>query len=414
MLGNLFKPSAATLASPDDELRESLLGRATASGVRVTPNNALQLAVVYSCVRLLSFCVAGLPLNLYKRNGDDSEIATDHPLQELLHILPNDEMTSVDHRTMLMSSLLLKGTAYHETARDGRGTVREIIPLNPDKMLVDRSKKTGKLIYEYHDGDVRTIRPERMWRCNGFTTNGVLGLSPIGLARESIGLGLSAEQYGASLFANGGQTTGFIGFDADIKPDVRKDAQAAWNEEHRSRESWHKVPFLQGGAKWQSISLNAEDSQFLETRKFQRSEICGFFGVPPHMVGDLDKATFSNIEHQSIQFVVYSLTPWLERIEQSIYRDLLTPLERKQYYSKHKVEGLLRGDSKARGEFYKTLFGMGALTPNQILSLEEMNGTDGGDHRYMQTSMGRIDDNGNIIGTKNLDKGTQNAPNEAA
>lgn len=414
MLGKLFsRPSNATLASPDDALREALLGQPTASGAHVTPRNALQLAVVYSCVRLLSFTCAGLPFNLYRRDGINSEVATDHPLHELLHILPNDEMTSVDHRTMLMASLLLNGTAYNETARDNRGTVREIVPLHPDRMLVDRSKATGKLVYEYHDTDgMRPIRADRMWRINGFTTNGVLGLSPIALARESIGLGMSAEQYGATLFARGGQPAGFVSFDADIKKETRQDAQAAWNEEHRNRNNWHKVPFLQGGAKWQSISLNAEDSQFLETRKFQRAEICGFFGVPPHMVGDLDKATFSNIEHQSLQLVIYTLMPYLHRIEQSVYRDLLTPNERRQYYSKHKVEGLLRGDSKARSEFYRGLFNMGVLTPNQIMHLEEMNTVEGGDHRYMQTAMGRINENGDVVAPNNLKTGEPNAPDE--
>lgn len=415
MLANLFKPRAATLANPTDELREALLGSPTASGAHVTPSKALQLSVVYACVRLLSFSAAGLPFNLYRRKGDDSEAAVDHPLYELLHALPNEEMTSVDHRTMLMASLLLQGNAYHEFARDNRGVVRELWPLHPERMLVDRSKKTGKLIFEYHDtGGARQIRNDRMWRVSGFTTNGIIGLSPIGLARESIGLGLSAEQYGATLFANGGQPAGFISFGADIKPEVRKDAQGAWNDEHRNRESWHKVPFLQGGAQWQSISLNAEDSQFLETRKYQRSELCGFYGVPPHMVGDLDKATFSNIEHQSIQFVVYSLMPWLVRIEQSVYRDLLTPQERRDYYVRHKVEGLLRGDSKARGEFYRSLFNMGALTPNQIRLLEEMNSMEGGDHRYMQTALGRVDENGNVVAPNNIKQGGNDAQNEAA
>jgi len=404
MLSSLFaaKNQTSTLADPSDELREALTGgMATHSGVSVNPDNALKLATVYSCVRVLSFCASALPLNLYRRDGNNSHVATDHPLNELLHTLPNDEMTSVDHRTMMMASLLLEGTSFNEYARDGRGDVREIVPLQPSKMLVDRVKRTGKLIFEYHDGDVRKIRHDRMWRVCGFTTNGILGVTPIALAREAIGLGMSAEQYGASLFANGGAPSGFIGFDADIKPDTRKDAQKAWNDEHRNRESWHKVPFLQGGAKWQSITMNAEDAQFLETRKFQRSELCGFFGVPPHMVGDLGDATFSNIENQSLQFVIYSLLPYLVRIEQSIYRDLLSPSERKEYYAKNKVDGLLRGDSKSRAEFYRSLFNMGAISPNRIRELEEMNSVDGGDHRYIQSSMGKVDEQGNIIGGTN-------------
>lgn len=401
MLSKLFTASNSTLASPSDELREFFTGSNTASGANVTPDTAMHHAVVYSCVRLLSSCVAALPFNLYERGeGSDANVARAHPLNERLHMLPNSEMTSIDQRTMQMASLLLQGNAYHEYARDGRGRVAEIVPLLPQHMLVDRTKN-GKLHFEYHNGDVRTIRADRMWRIAGMSTNGIVGLSPITYARETIGLGMSAEQYGASLFQKGGQPPGFISFDADIKKEVRKDAQEAWNENHRTRDNWHKVVFLSGGAKWQSVSMNASDTQFLETRKFQRSEICGFFGVPPHMVGDLDKATFSNIEHQSLQFVMYSLLPWLTRIEQSIYRDLLTPQERQQYYAKHKVEGLLRGDAKSRAEFYRALFNMGALTPNQIRALEEMNAMAGGEHRYMQTAMGRIDENGNVIGGPN-------------
>lgn len=402
MLSSLFKPMAATLANPDDELREALFSRPTSSGVHVNSETAMRLATVYSCVRVLSSCMSALPLNLYRRDGDKTAVADDHPLQELLHILPNEEMTSVDHRTMLAAALFLQGTAFSELARDGRGRVREIVPLMSGPMMVSRNKTTGKLVYEYADTDGnRIIRPDSIWRVTGFTTNGITGLTPIGQAREAIGLAISAEAYGGALFANGGQMSGFISFDADIKRETRQDAQAAWNEEHRSREKWHKVPFLQGGAKWQSIALNAEDSQFLETRKYQRSEICGLFGVPPHMIGDLEKATFSNIEHQSIQWVVYGLMPWLTRFEQSVYRDLLTPSDRRQYYAKHKVEGLLRGDSKSRGEFYRSLFNMSAITPNQIAKLEDMNPFDGGDHRYMQGAMARVDENGDLVMANN-------------
>ncbi|MBN8431816.1 phage portal protein [Microbulbifer salipaludis] len=391
MLSKIFSAETSTLKSPSDDLLESLTGPQSAAGKSVTPDTAMRVAAVYSCVRLLSETLAALPLNVYRKQSDGNrEVATDHPLQMLLHDLPNEEMTSIDFRTQLMASLLLRGNAFSEVERDRAGRLRAAWPLNPDKMHVARSDRTNRLTFEYHDKGIQTIPASRMWRIAGLSTNGIIGLSPISQAREGIGLALALEEHGARLFSNGARPGGTLEVEGKLSDEAYDRLRTSWNNRHQGGANAHRTAILEEGTKWKQIGMSAEDAQFLETRKYQRSEIAAIFGVPPHMVGDLDKATFSNIEHQSIQFVVYSLLPWLKRIEQSIFRDLLSPVERQQYYAEHSVEGLLRGDAKARSEFYKNLFNVGALSINDLRRLENMNSIEGGDEHWLQLNTAPI------------------------
>ena len=390
----LFKPSTwfnSTLKNPDDALLDALTLNSS-SGVTVTEDKALRVAAVYSCVRVLSTTFAALPLHLKRDDGDSTVTAKDHPLNELLHILPNNEMTAYNHRQLIMSALLLKGTSFNEIARDGRGRVREITPLCGD-MNVTRSK-SGALVYEYEDG--RTFDSSRIWRISGYSDNGIIGRTPIELARETIGQAIAASEYGGNNFKNGGRPSGVLEIAQRLDPEQRKEVLDAWNRSHMGSGNSGKTALVHNGAKFTPISMSAQDAQFIETLKLQRTEIAGFYGVPPHMIGDLDRATFSNIEHQSLNFVIYSLLPHLVNFEQTVYRDLLTKEERKSYKAKFNVEGLLRGDSKSRAEFYKALHNMGAIQTNEIRAHENMNPVDGGDARYMQINMGKIDENGNI------------------
>ncbi|MFI2810150.1 phage portal protein [Microbulbifer sp. JSM ZJ756] len=393
LLRSMFSPSAetSTLKSPSDDLLDALTGPQSAAGKSVTPDTALRVAAVYSCVRILSDTVAALPFNVYRRQGDgDREVASKHPLQMLLHDLPNEEMTSIDFRTQLMAALQLRGNAYSEVERDRAGRVRGVWPVNPDKVWVGRSERTRRLVFEIHDGDIRTLPPERMWRIAGLSTNGIVGLSPISQAREGIGLSLALEEHGARLFSNGARPGGVLEVEGTLSDPAYERLRSSWSARHQGGANAHKVAILEDSTKWKQIGMSAEDAQFLESRKYQLREICAIFGVPPHMVGDLEKATFSNIEHQSIQFVVYSLLPWLKRIEQSVFRDLLSPMERQQYYAQHSVEGLLRGDAKARSEFYKNLFNAGAISINDMRRLENMNQIEGGDQHWLQINMAPI------------------------
>lgn len=392
ILNKLFQ--ASTLKEPSSELTEALTGgNQTASGKCVTPAQSLRVSSVYSCVRILSETIAALPLNLYERVGDqgDRRVARDNHLNDCLHVMPNSEMTAMDFRMYQMVCLLLRGTTFSEVHRARSGQMGEIIPLNPDDIHIGRSEKTKKLTFEDHSSGQRTIRNDKMWRICGMSLNGITGLSPIACAREGIGISMALEEHGARLFSNGAKPGGILEHPSKLSPQAHKMLLDSWNDAYKGAENSNKVALLQEGMKWHQLGMTAEDSQFLESRKYQRTEISAMYGVPLHMMGDLDKATFSNIEHQSIMLVVYTLLPWLKRIEQSIYRDLLIPSERKTLFAEHNVAGLLRGDAKARSEFYTSLFGVGALSINDIRRLENENSITGGDKHYLQMQQVPID-----------------------
>lgn len=386
LLSRLFKSSTFNNTNLFETSPSMIGGTTTVSGRCVTPEQSLRVSAVFSCVRILSETISALPLNLYRREGQngDRNIANQSALNNCLHVMPNQDMTAMDFRTFQMISLLLKGNAFSEVYRAKSGEIGEIIPLNPEAILVDRCKKTGKLVFEEHSNGKRLIPNRRMWRISGMSLNGIIGLSPISCAREGIGISLALEEHGGRLFSNGAKPGGILEHPGKLSDSAQQLLLNSWNEAYRGSKNANKVAVLQEGMKWHQLGMSSEDSQFLESRKYQRTEIAALFGVPLHMIGDLDKATFSNIEHQSIMLVVYTLLPWLKRIEQSIYRDLLIPSERKEYFAEHRVDGLLRGDSKARSEFYQSLFGVGALSINDIRRLENKNSIDGGDEHYLQ------------------------------
>lgn len=393
-----FKKKAdnSTLKSPDDLLLDALTGGNTSSaGVNVTDTKAMQVAAVNSCVRVLSTAFAALPLHLKRTDGQVTENAKDHPLYYLLHSSPNDEMIAYNHRQVIMDQLLYCGTSFNELARDGRGRVREITPLC-GTVKVDRDSN-GRLIYDFYDGKTnRLIQDRNIWRITGYTKNGIIGLSPLAVARETIGQAIAANDFGGSVFKNGGKLSGLLKVQQKLDPEQQKDILRAWNKSFSGSSNAGKTGLLHNGADFVQASMSLVDAQFLETMKFNRSQIAGIYGVPPHMIGDLERATFSNIEHQSIDFVIYSLLPYIVNFEQTVMRDLLAPSERLQYQAKFSVDGLLRGDSKARAEFYKAMHNMGALERNEIRAFENLNPIEGGDNTYMQINMGKIDDDGNI------------------
>lgn len=410
----LFKPSTwfrnASLSEPDDELIEALTGgNRSASGVHVTESKAMQVAAVNSCVRVLSTAFAALPLHLKVQDGDNLINAKDHPLYSLLHSMPNDEMVAYNHRQVVMDNLLYKGTSYNELAHDGIGRVREITPLTGE--VQSNRTKSGKLVHEHFDGHTnRTIVDRKIWRITGYTKNGITGLSPLAQARETIGQAIAANDFGGSVFKNGGKLSGILKVTQKLNAEQRRDILKAWNDSFAGSSNAGKTGLLHNGAEFQQASMSLVDAQFLETMKFNRSQIAGIYGVPPHMIGDLEKATFSNIEHQSLNFVIYSLLPYIVNFEQTVVRDLLTPDERKNYQAKFSVDGLLRGDSKSRAEFYKAMHNMGAVQTNELRSLEDWNPINGGDNRYMQINMGKIDENGNITGVKGVKNENKSNP----
>ena len=355
-----------------------LMGGSTA-GKAVTERSAMQMTAVYACVRILSEAIAGLPLQLYRYKDDGGkEKAIDHPLYLLLHDEPNPEMSSFVFRETLMSHLLVWGNAYAQVIRNGKGEVIALYPLMPNRMTVDRDAN-GQLYYSYQmsNSDAPTmpngmviLKPSEVLHIPGLGFDGLVGYSPIAMAKNAIGLAIATEEYGAKFFSNGATPGGILEYPGAIKdPDKIRDS---WNRGFAGTQNAGKVAILEEGMKYTPISISPEQAQFLETRKFQINEIARIFRVPPHMVGDLEKSSFSNIEQQSLEFVKYTLDPWVIRWEQSIQRTLLTPDEKKQYFVKFNLEGLLRGDYQSRMNGYATARQNGWMSANDIRELENL------------------------------------------
>ena len=349
------------------------------SGKAVTERSAMQMTAVYSCVRILAEAVAGLPLNLYRYTGDGGkEKAIDHPLYLLLHDEPNPEMSSFVFRETLMTHLLLWGNAYAQIIRNGKGEVIALYPLMPNKMSVDRDSQ-GQLYYTYQRGMDEAIRdknqtvilrPSDVLHIPGLGFDGLVGYSPIAMAKNAIGMAIACEEYGAKFFANGAAPGGVLEHPGTIKDPQR--VRESWQSTFGGSGNANKIAVLEEGMKYTPIGISPEQAQFLETRKFQINEIARIFRVPPHMVGDLEKSSFSNIEQQSLEFVKYTLEPWVIRWEQSIQRTLLTQAEKSQYFVKFNLEGLLRGDYQSRMNGYATARQNGWMSANDIRELENL------------------------------------------
>ena len=349
-------------------------GHLSNSGVDVDEETALKISAVYACVKVISETVASLPLNLLKEltNGD-SEKAKQHPLFTLLKDAPNSEMSSFTYREMLMTNLLLWGNAFSLIKRNKLGQIVELYPLKSKNMKVERDAVTNKIKYIYtnNKGITTTYTPKQVLHIPAFSFDGVLGVSPITYAREAMGLALATEEFGARFFGNGARPGGVLEHPGVVKdPEKLRDS---WNKVYQGTANSHKVAVLEEGMKYHEIGMSPEDSQFLQTRSFQLTEICRIFRVPPHMIGDLSRSTFSNIEHQSIDFVVHTIRPWLVRWEQAIARSLLTDEERTIYYAKFNVDGLMRGDFATRMNGYAIARQNGWMSANEIRALEDMN-----------------------------------------
>lgn len=352
----------------------------SAAGKVVTERTAMQITAVHACVRVISEAIAGLPLHLYKTTEDgNSEKATDHPLYFLLHNEPNPEMTSFVFRETLMTHLLLWGNAYAQIIRNGKGDVVALYPLMPNRMKVERNDE-GQLYYEYtksEDDREKTkdqtivLMPYDVLHIPALGFDGIYGYSPIAMAKNAIGLAIATETFGSKFFANGATPSGILEHPGTIKDPQR--VRDAWMSQFGGSSNSGKVAVLEEGMKYTQISINPSEAQFLETRKFQVNEIARIFRVPPHMIGDLEKSSFSNIENQSREFVQYTLDPWLVRLEQSFAKALFTPDEKKTYFFRFSVEGLLRGDYQSRMQGYAVGIQNGFLSPNDIRQLENMN-----------------------------------------
>lgn len=367
------------------------VGMRTDAGGRVTPSSAMRLSAVYSCVRVLAETFAVLPFRLYRKRTDGrrghGELVTDHWLYRLLALRPNNWQTPFEWREMMQGHLALRGNAFNQMVFNGAGEVTSLIPLHPDRVRAERFTngdyrfRVGQL-----DGTELVLSRNQMWHIRGMSSDGVVGLNPIEVAAEVFGLGQAAQSYGARFFANDAKPGGWLEMVGKFADNVAKQTFAeGWRAAH-SGANRGKTAILENGMKYHELTLNNSDAQFLESRKFSRSEIASLFRIPPHMIGDLEKATFSNIEQQSLDFVIGTMTPWAERWESSIESFLMldgdADLEVEFDFS-----NLLRGDSAARALYYTKMFQLGALSPNDIRDREGEQPITGGDKYFVPLNM---------------------------
>ena len=418
---NIFQGIFKARDKPSDTLggsRYNFFFGSTSAGKPVNEHTAMQMTAVYSCVRILSETLAGLPLHVYKYNDNGGkEKHLTHPLYKLLHDEPNPEMTSFAFRETLMSHLLLWGNAYAQIIRNAHGEVLSLYPLMPNKMTVDRDSN-GRLFYLYQRSseDVPSLgkdsqvylAPADVLHIPGLGFDGLVGYSPIAMAKNAVGLAIATEEYGAKFFANGAAPGGVLEHPGTIK-DPQK-VKESWNAAYQGSANSHKVAVLEEGMKYQPIGISPEQAQFLETRKFQINEIARIFRVPPHMLADLEKSSFSNIEQQSLEFVKYTLDPWVVRWEQSMCRALLSDSEKPTVFIKFNVDGLLRGDYASRMSGYATARQNGWMSANDIRELENLDRIPaelGGDLYLINGAMTKLQDAGafaNTTGTEDTTK----------
>jgi HK97 family phage portal protein len=373
----------------DGQLYNLMLGGAsTYAGPAVNEDSAMRYGAVYACIRIISESIASLPLVLYKQSGRNKTKATTHPLYPILHDLANPLMTALEWRELMLSHTLAWGNGYSEKEMNGFGQTVALWPLNPAKME-DVQLVNGEAWYFYRlpDNTLQRIPGYRIHHLKGLG-NGLIGHSPISVAaKQAIGLGLAAEEYGSRFYSNGARPGLILRHPGKLSDKAKISLRESFNSEHQGLSNAHRTKVLEEGMDVTAIGIPNNEAQFLETRKFQVTEIARIYRVPPHMLGDLDRATFSNIEQQSINFVMYTLMPWLVRHEQAIYRDLLNESDRKTIFAKYIVEGMLRGDALSRYQSYQLAINNTILTPNEIRELEDRNPVDGGDKLFTPLNM---------------------------
>ncbi|TFJ92144.1 phage portal protein [Lentibacillus salicampi] len=365
---------ATVLSNPSKWLSDIFGGSKTSSGVTVNEGNAMNSTAVYAAQKVIFETVASLPLILYQRNGDSKERATNHRLHYLLHDQPNEEMTAFTFRELMQHHLLTWGNAFAEKVINGAGQVIALWPLDPSQTVVERNLRTQEL--EYYtvmpDGQAFKLKREQVFHIPGLG-DGLVGKSPIRMHREAIGLSKATEEFGSRFFGEGATPSGIIEYPTALDDEAYERFRNDVRDAHSGLSKSHKLMILEQGLKYHQVGVPPEDAQFLETRKFQTTEISRIYRVPPHMIGDLEKATFSNIEHQGIEFVVHTIRPWLVRWEQAIKMQLISPSSRKTHFAEFLVEGLLRGDIQSRYEAYAVARQNGWMNADEIRSKENMN-----------------------------------------
>ena len=377
---NLLSKRSTTPGHVDHSSGGMAMYQPTVSGEKVDADTAQTFSAWWGCVRGISETIAYLPWQTMERNGKNKKLADSHPLFSLLHTMPNEEMNSFNFRELILRQVLSEGNFYGEVERNRLGNIVNVWPIENDRVNLDRDNR-GRLVYDISNGMTKntTFKPKDIYHIKG-PGNGVVGLSVVSLAKETISLGIAAEKFGGGLFGNGAMPSLVITDDGskNLKADGIKNLLKSWNSRNQGARNSRKTEYLEKGFDVKQISINPNDAQFLETRKFQVHEVCRWFRYPVHKLAELDRSTNNNIEAENIAFVTDTLMPWICRIEKETDISLFRREEVGQFYNKLVVQGLLRGDLKSRADFYSKMWGMGVFSIDDILELEDRQPLDGG------------------------------------
>ncbi len=370
-----FRSALSTLSNPQRWFVEMFGGSESKAGARVNEDTAVKVTAVFACIRLLAQTLASLPLHTYRRIDDGKERAYNHSLYTVLHDLANPECTSYNFRLIMMVNLLLTGNAYAEKVHNKAGDVIALWPIPSNRVAIKRNKKLNIPLYEVYTDNGKTIimYPEKMFHIQWVGMANLRSFKPVELAREAIGLSIAAEEFGSRFFSNGANASGIAEYPGRMSDESYERFKKTFNEKYTGLSKGQRVMFLEEGLKFTKLTINPNEAQAIETRKFQVIEVCRFYNVPPHLIMDLERSTFSNIEHQDISFVKYSLRPYLVCWEQEMLRSLFLPSERRTYFSEFNVDGLLRGDAKSRAEALDIQMRNGVINADEWRAMENMN-----------------------------------------
>ena len=381
-----------SLSNPPKWLSDALRGGlSTSSGITVTEDTALSITAVYAAVRVIAETVSSLPLKVYAATDRGRDEYRTSPLWSLVHDTPNSQMSSYTFREVMTGMALTHGNAYAEIVRDGAGRPAELWPLLPENVTV-HVLADNEIIYLYsgQQGGQVPLDSNQVLHIKNFSTDGIVGKSPIRLAREALGLSVAAEQMGGERFSNASHPGGVLEHPGKLSTEGLENLRKSWEAMHRGVANSSRVAVLEEGMKFHNISIPSDDAQWIETRRFQVSEIARLYRVPPHTIADLDRATYANIEAQQLSFYRDTLLPWLSRWEQEIARKLIN--EKEGVYVEHVIDGLLRGDTEARYASYKIARDAGILSVNEIRSMENKNPIEGGDIYLQPLNMVAVGD----------------------
>jgi HK97 family phage portal protein len=381
---NGIENPAVPLSSP--ALLEYLGVQSSGSGQKVTELSALGLAAVTRAITVTCNVPASLPLHCYRQDGDERKAATGWGAR--LVDDPHPDLTPYELWQLMWVHRRLWGNAYLRKLRNQLGQIVELWPIHPSRVKVGRSSETGLKVYSIDGGREVFIGDDAILHVPGLGYDGITGLSPIRLARESIGLGLAAQEYGSKLFGSGSLATGILQTEQRLTQKQADALHDRWKSKRTGMDSAHDTIVLDRGAKFTQLTIPPGDAQFLESRRFQVVEVCRWFNLPPFLMFETEKSTSwgTGLEQQALGWVMFDLRPDLIALEQRVTK-MIKP---EPVYARHSIEGLLRGDSTARANFYRTMWNLGALSTNEIRSLEELSPVEGGDVRYRPLNMGEL------------------------